>query len=157
MKKDPAQKMPEGKESKLLLLLRQALRFLAVSGTGWVIDFGCFYLLTTYGHLIVAYANMLSSIPAITLVFLVSTRKIFANKKGGLPLWGKYAVYFLYQMVLVFCVSWVGEGLFRLLSRTALMNVSFITEHLKIVCKILITPITMTINFFVMKFLCEKI
>lgn len=138
-------------------LLRQALRFLAVSGTGWVIDFSCFYLLTAYGRLTVAYANMLSSIPAVTLVFLVSTRKIFANKKEGLPLWGKYIVYFVYQMVLVFCISWVGEWLFRLLSRTALMTVPLIAEHLKIVCKILITPVTMTVNFFVMKVLCEKL
>ena len=145
------------KGQKISLLLRQALRFLAVSGTGWVIDFGCYYLLTTYGRLIVAYANMLSSIPAITLVFFVSTRKIFANKKEGLPLWGKYLVYFLYQMVLVFCVSWVGEWLFRLLGKTARMSVPLLAEHLKIVCKILITPITMTANFFVMKVLCEKL
>ena len=157
MKKGPVRERAEENESKLLSLLRQAVRFLAVSGTGWVIDFGGFYLLTTYGHLMVAYANMLSAIPAVTLVFMVSTRKIFANKKGGLPLWGKYFVYFLYQMALVFSVSWVGEGLFRLLSGTALMNVSLIAEHLKIVCKILITPITMTMNFFVMKILCERV
>lgn len=146
-----------GKTSGIKRLLGQALRFLAVSGTGWVIDFGCFYLLTAYGQLIVAYANMLSSIPAITLVFLVSTRKIFANKKEGLPLWGKYIVYFLYQMALVVCVSWVGEWLFRVLSGTPLMTVDLIAGHLKIICKILITPITMTANFFAMKVLCEKL
>lgn len=139
------------------MLLRQAIRFLAVSGSGWVIDFGCYYLLVRYGHLIVAYANMLSSIPAITLVFIVSTHKIFDRNKEGLPLWGKYAIYFLYQMVLVFCISWVGEWLFWLLSQTVLMSVPLIAANLKIICKILITPLTMTINFFVMKILCERL
>lgn len=129
-------------------IIRQAVQFIGISGCGWLIDFGVYIILTEVFCFPVVYANMLSSIPAITLVFFVSTRKIFANRKEGLPLWGKYIIYFLYQIVLVFCVSWVGEGLFRLLSRTTLMNVSLIAAHLKIVCKILITPITMTMNFF---------
>lgn len=138
-------------------IVHQAVRFVGISGCGWLIDFGVYIALTEVLRFHVAYANMISAIPAVTLVFLVSTRKIFANKKGDLPLWGKYIVYFLYQMALVFCVSWVGEWLFRLLSRTALMNILLVAAHLKIVCKILITPITMTANFFVMKFLCEKL
>lgn len=143
--------------NKLRGLIRQALRFLAVSGTGWVIDFSVFWALTHFLDFPVSYANMLSSIPAITLVFLVSTHKIFANKKEGLPLWGKYLVYFGYQMVLVVCVSWLGEWLYRLISGTSLMEIALIADHLKIICKILITPVTMTINFFVMKLLCEKL
>lgn len=145
------------KEKGIRNLIRQAVRFVGISGCGWLIDFSIYIILTETFRFPVAYANMISAIPAVTLVFLVSTRKIFANKKGGLPLWGKYIVYFLYQMALVFCVSWVGEGLFRLLSKTAMMNISLIAEHLKILCKILITPITMTANFFVMKVLCEKL
>ena len=101
-----------------LPLLKQAVRFLAVSGSGWLIDFSVFVFLTEWLHLIVAYANMLSSIPAITLVFIVSTRKIFSAQNRKIPLWGKYAIYFLYQMILVSCVSWIGEGFFYLLSQT---------------------------------------
>lgn len=138
-------------------IIRQALRFLAVSGTGWLIDFGVFWVLTHFANFPVAYANMISSVPAVTLVFLVSTHKIFANKKEGLPLWAKYLIYFGYQMILVFCVSWLGELLFQLLSGTSLTEVKFIADNLKIICKIIITPVTMTINFFVMKILCEKL
>lgn len=144
-------------QRRKLGLLGQALRFFGVSGSGWLIDFCVFWVLTQFGGLKVAYANMLSSIPAITLVFFVSTRHIFAGRKEGLPLWKKYVIYFLYQMLLVFCVSWIGEGLYQLLSRTSLVQFPLLSEHLKLVCKILITPITMSINFVVMKLLCERL
>lgn len=142
---------------KKLSLLAQALRFLAVSGSGWLIDFGIFIFLTEQKHMIVAYANMLSSIPAMTLVFLVSTHKIFLNRNDGLPLWKKYAIYFLYRMVLVVCVSWLGEGLYQLLLPTSIAQISLISRHLKLLCKIFITPIIMGINFVVTKLLCERL
>lgn len=137
--------------------IKQAVLFFAVSGSGWVMDFGVFSLLTEYGKLRLAYANMLSSVPAITLVFLVSTRKIFLNCEKGLPIWGKYIVYFLYQILLVFSISWIGDGLCSFLSQTDLIKISFVAQHIEILCKIIITPITMTCNFIVMKLLIERI
>ena len=137
--------------------LTKFIKFFITSGTGWIIDFSVFWSITHFWDFTVVYANMLSSIPAITLVFLVSTHKIFANKTEGLPLWGKYLVYFIYQLVLVVCVSSLGQWIYQLISGTSLMAIKILSDHLKIVCKILITPITMTINFFVMKMLCEKL
>ena len=48
-----------------------------VSGVGWVIDFGIYTLLTGPMSFPVALSNYISSVPAITFVFFVSTRKMF--------------------------------------------------------------------------------
>lgn len=138
-------------------LLSQILRFVGISGVGWLLDFSIFWALTSLGGLSVASANMLSSVPAITLVFCVSTYKIFQKNRTRLPLFGKYLLYFGYQMALVFCVSWLGQWLFGLLSGTALADAAVVGTHLELVCKILITPITMAANFCVMKVLSEKL
>lgn len=138
-------------------LLGQVLGFLAVSGTGWLLDFGVYLLLTNLLGFNVAYANMLSCIPALTFVFIVSTRKVFDSGRSRLPQAAKYAIYFLYQMVLVFCVSLLGQWLFGWVSRTGLMRFALVANHLKLLCKLAITPITMTANFFVMKLLAEKL
>lgn len=138
-------------------LFKQILSFLAVSGTGWLIDFGMFWLLTTFLQFNVAYANIISCIPSLTFVFLMATHKIFKKNRTRVPVWGKYIIYFIYQMVLVFCISWVGQWLFDSLSTTALMDIPFLAVNLKLFCKICITPITMIINFCVMKILSEKL
>lgn len=138
-------------------LLLQALRFFAVSGTGWILDFSLYIILTNFLNFNVAYANMVSCIPAVTFVFIVSTHKIFDYNKSQVPLIGKYLIYFLYQLVLVFCVSWLGQAIFLWLSSTYLMRIAIIASHLKLICKIIITPVTMTVNFFVMKYLSEKL
>lgn len=50
-------------------IIRQGTYFTVISGIGWCIDFGVFSLLGIYVGIPVAYANMLSSLPAITFVF----------------------------------------------------------------------------------------
>lgn len=135
----------------------QAVKFLIVSGTGWVLDFSVYLLLTNLLDFNVAYANMISCIPALSFVFAVSTRKIFHRRESKVPLMGKYFIYFFYQIVLVFCVSWLGQAIYQWFFGTCFMQITIIASHLKLVCKLLITPITMIANFFVMKYLSEKL
>jgi hypothetical protein len=99
--------------------------------------------------------NIISSIPAITYVFLLSNKKIFKNEHSRLSLKTKYLLYFAYQLVLLLCISAFGELLYGIF--IDVITVPFLLEHLKIVIKILITPITMTVNFIVMKNLIEKL
>ncbi|MDO5444378.1 MAG: GtrA family protein [Eubacteriales bacterium] len=133
-------------------LFFQFFGFIGISGIGWLIDFSIYTCLTSFTDIPVAYANMISSFPAITLVFIVSTRKIFDNG-GKIPVYAKYIIYLFYQFVLVALVSmaagklapWLGEifeGKFE--------NIS------KLLAKIAITPITMVMNFIVMKLMTEK-
>ena len=101
------------------------------------------------------YANILSSIPAITYVFLMSNKNIFKNTESKLSIKIKYLIYFGYQLILLFCISALGEFLYSKLLN--IIAIPIILNNLKIVIKILITPITMTLNFIVLKNIIEKL
>ena len=113
-------------------LIIQFFKFLLISGTGWLIDTTIYTILTVILKYNVIFSNILSSIPAITFVFFVSTRKIFLTHIGKFSLKQKYLIY---------------------ISEPLLNNKGL----LKIIIKLTITPITMITNFFVMKFLAEKL
>lgn len=81
-------------------LFIQAIRFIGLSGIGWILDF------TTYTVLGVISANLvlnntISSWVGVTFVFLLSTRIVFKNN-SKIPLKWKYVIYLLYQCVLIF-------------------------------------------------------
>ena len=130
----------------------QFIKFLFISGTGWVIDFGLYLILTGIFNLKILYSNILSSIPAITFVFIVSTKKIFKENKKGFSIKQKYIIYFLYQMILIFFISSLAQILYILAIKN---NINF--SSLKLIIKLLITPITMILNFFVIKYFAEKL
>ena len=133
-------------------LIIQFFKFLLISGTGWLIDTTIYTILTVILKYNVIFSNILSSIPAITFVFFVSTRKIFLTHIGKFGLKQKYLIYILYQIILIVTVSIIGQMLYNI-SEPLLNNKGL----LKIIIKLTITPITMITNFFVMKFLAEKL
>lgn len=134
-------------------LFSQFIKFLFVSGIGWLIDFSLYAILTIEFNLKIFYANIFSSIPAISYVFLVSIKKIFVkSQKNTLTIVQKYIIYFIYQLLLIFFISIVAQNLYILLGK---YNLNF--KLMKIIIKVLITPVTMTINFFVIKYLAEKL
>lgn len=134
----------------------QISKFLMISGTGWLIDFSIYFLLTTKLDFGVGYSNFISGIPALTFVFLVSTRKIFEYNTDGLSLKRKYSIYFVYQMVLIVIISLFGKILYSIINVSSFYNIVVIKEYSKIITKLIITPITMVLNFCVMKILSEK-
>ena len=134
-------------------LFSQFVKFLFVSGIGWLIDFCLYVILTIEFNLKIFYANIFSSIPAISYVFLISTKKIFTKShRNNLTIIQKYIIYFIYQLLLIFLISIVAQNLYILLGK---YNLNF--KIMKVIIKILITPVTMTINFFVIKYLVEKL
>lgn len=133
-------------------LISKFFRFIGVSGIGWVIDFVIYTLLTEAAHLPVALSNYISTVPAITLVFFVSTRKLFLCRPDGLSLRTKYLLYVAYQLLLVTAVSFLAQWLAGVLP----LLLPFLAPIAKLAAKILITPITMVCNFFVLKYLAEK-
>ena len=134
-------------------LFIQAIRFIGLSGIGWILDF------TTYTVLGVISANLvlnntISSWVGVTFVFLLSTRIVFKNN-SKIPLKWKYVIYLLYQCVLIFFIS-------KLLNRVNIYLLTHVTlavvkNFSTIISKILVTPITMILNFVVMKGVIEKI
>lgn len=134
------------------------LKFLYVSGTGWIIDFCIYFVLTKYMMINVGYANFISAIPALTFVFIVSTKNIFkSNNHSKFSLKTKYIIYFSYQMLLIFIVSNINLLLFNQLTTSDIIKIEVIANNLEILCKCLITPITMICNYLTMKALSEKL
>ena len=140
---------------KLKKILKQFINFLFLSGIGWLIDFTLYLLFSNVFNSKIIDSYILSSIPAVTFVFFVSTRKIFAKNNSRISLKEKYLIYFLYQLILILLISLLAQYLYLLSLKNISMNVEL--KLLKIIIKILITPITMLINFIVMKFLIEKL
>ena len=143
----------EGKESALRRLLGQALRFLGLSGIGWLMDFTVYTLLSLRMENL-ALVNVFSSLVGASFVFLFSTRFVFRDSHR-IPLGLKYAIYIVYQLLLIFLISkllaWIAAGI-ALHAPWALLR-----KLTAVLSKIIVTPITMTVNFLVMKAVIEKL
>lgn len=137
-------------------LYKQFLKFLTVSGVGFLIDFIVYYFLITLVEFPVAGANIVSSIPAITYVFFLSIRKVFVGEKNNIKLRYKYFIYIIYQMLLVYLVSMLAQKLYYYFIVFFTSN-NILIRNIKIIVKCLITPITMSCNFIFLKILSEKI
>ena len=80
---------------------------------------------------------------------------MFNKKKSNIDITMKYVVYFIYQIILVYLVSSLAQLMYD--NSINVLTKAIIINNLKIIIKLLITPITMTCNFFVMKILSEKL
>lgn len=143
----------EKHDSKLRDLLRQAVRFVGLSGIGWLLDFTVYTALSFVLENL-AVVNMLSSLVGASFVFLFSTRFVFRNSHR-VPLWMKYAVYIAYQLLLIWLISLLLAQVNVLLLK--LLGGTFLAAFCPTLSKIFVTPITMCLNFFVSKFVIEKI
>ena len=133
-------------------IFEQIIKFVGLSGIGWLMDFVVFAVLS---HLTQSpfISNVLSSFVGATFVFAFSTRFVFKNNEK-IPLKIKYCIYIGYQVILIFVIS-------KLLAEINSLIIEYITWEIivkfsAIVSKIIVTPVTMTLNFLVMKNILEK-
>ena len=134
-------------------LFVQAVKFIGISGIGWIMDFICYSVLSIFSKNLVVN-NMISSWIGVTFVFLLATKKVFQNN-SKIPLKWKYAIYLLYQFILIYLISNLLNAIN--LAIVGHIGIALIVRFSKILSKIIVTPITMTLNFFVMKYIIEKI
>ena len=134
-------------------LYLQALKFVGVSGIGWCMDFALYTTLAWCGVPLFT-ANLLGSTLGVTFVFISSTRFIFKNQ-GPIPLYAKYLFYLLYQAVLLFFMSKLLVTVHGLLGVYAPAFVP--ASILPLLAKMMITPVSMVINFIVLKNMIEKL
>ena len=134
-------------------LLKQAIKFVGLSGIGWLLDFGTYTIIGFFSENLFLN-NTISSWVGVTFVFLFSTRMVFSNN-SKIPLKVKYVIYLLYQCVLIYLIS----KLLSLVAAWIMTNFTWqlIVKLAYLIAKVLVTPITMTLNFFVMKGIIEKI
>ena len=134
-------------------LIPQAVKFLGFSGIGWILDFFTYTLLGIFSENL-ALNNIISSWVGVTFVFMFATKKIFSDN-NHIPLKLKYLIYLLYQVILIFLIS-------KLLVEVDIfivekIKLDFIMKFSAIISKIFVTPITMVVNFIVMKIIVEKL
>ena len=73
-----------------------------------------------------------------------------------MPIGMKYLIYVSYQMILLLLVSSLGEYIVKWITNFAIYSKD-IQMLAKIIAKIFITPITMLMNFIVMKIMVERV
>ncbi len=134
-------------------LLIQAVKFVGLSGIGWLLDFGVYTLLGLFFSNL-ELNNTISSWVGVTFVFIFATRKVFKSN-SRIPLMFKYIIYIVYQAVLIFFISKLLNGINHFI--VVNISIGFVLKFSAIISKIVVTPITMVLNFFVMKGVIEKI
>ena len=140
--------------SKIAHVAKQIVHFIGISGIGWLIDFSLLNIL----HIVITdifVCNLLSSFIAVSFVFILSARKNFVQNPNGINIRIKFVLYVIYQILLITLMSF-------LLKRISVATAQFFSDSLiknfsAVISKIVITPITMILNFIVMKLLIERI
>lgn len=134
-------------------LLWQAVHFIGLSGIGWFLDF-CVYVGLSLLRRDLVLNNVISSWVGVTFVFAFATRKVFKNNNRMSLKW-KYALYLCYQYVLIFFIS----KLLNMINGFIISTIEFelIYRFSAIISKIFVTPITMILNFGVMKGVIERL
>lgn len=129
------------------------LKFIGLSGIGWLLDL-CTYLILGLFSSNLFMNNMISSWVGVTFVFITSTRIIFINN-SKIPLKYKYLIYLIYQAVLIYFISLLLKQINAFILANFVM--ALIVKFAALISKVAVTPITMVLNFFIMKVVIEKI
>ena len=128
-------------------LLEQIIKFLGFSGIGWILDFSTYTILSVfYKNLFVD--NIIGGIVGTSFVFVFSTKYIFKND-GYMPIQVKYVIYIVYQIILMYSVSKLLANINDFI--LGISAVYWINVLSPTISKILVTPITMILNFLVLK------
>lgn len=133
--------------------INQVLRFIGLSGIGWILDFFTYIGLGIISDNLLVN-NIISSWVGVTFVFAFATRKVFTDK-GSISLGWKYVAYLLYQCVLIYFISRILNTLNSTI--VSYLQTGILLRLSPVIAKILVTPVTMILNFFVMKGIIEKL
>ncbi len=126
----------------------RVIKFVFVSGLGFFIDFVLYSILIRLINLDIFVISLFTSLVGVTFVFFTSTKKVFENNTANIPLKYKYLIYVIYQIILILVCSKIIvylNGIFETSS------VTLISKYSKELAKLCIPPVTLTINYFVMK------
>lgn len=134
-------------------ILIQILKFIGVSGIGWLLDFLTYTGLGLVSENLVLN-NIISSCVGVTFVFAFATRKVFQNNSKISLRW-KYLIYLAYQMVLIVFISKLLDGINAMIVNN--FDIEIILRFSSVIAKIVVTPVTMVLNFIVMKRIIEKL
>ena len=129
-------------------------RYSFISLVGLCLSIIIFYVLQVYANLSVLSSNLLGDISALSLVFFVSWRRIFVHH--GRKFMQKYLLSTSVKLATIFVLSYLLDFIDSVLNRWVLeLNPSDI-EIILIVCKILLAPLTLILNYFITKYFIHE-
>ena len=126
----------------------RVIKFVFVSGLGFFIDFVLYSILIRLINIDIFIISLFTSLVGVTFVFFTSTKKVFETNVANIPLKYKYLIYVVYQIILILVCSNIIvylNGIFETSS------ISIVSKYSKELAKLCIPPVTLTINYFVMK------
>lgn len=136
-------------------MIRQGLLFVAVSGGGWLLDLLVFVTLSGPAGWPPVVANMASGSCGALFVFAMSARGIFARNHGSMA--QKIAMLLVFNLaVIVVCSFILGWIVDELTIVVAAAQVFVPPVAIRIAAKMLVTPVTLVLNFVVVRFLLER-
>lgn len=137
----------------MMFLFFQAIKFFGISGVGWFLDFITYTILRFLSQNLFLN-NIISSWFGMTFIFIFSTKAVFKNNENS-SITTKYFLNLGYRILMIFVISWLLQFVDSQIVQ--ICNAEIITKSSFIIAKILVTPVTMILNFLVMKFLMEKL
>ncbi len=134
---------------------RQGIRFVALSGVGWLIDTSVFLLLVSFTPITVLLANIVGGACGASFAFLTSSRWVFAGVGTKVP--ARLVIYLIYTVLLILTASvlvdLVHSGLTTL---SAGAGFAAPRSFIAFVAKCLVTPLLLVSNFFVARYLSQR-
>ena len=131
--------------------LRKALLFVAVSGAGWLLDVTVLMALSGPAGWGLVPANVVSGSCGVLLVFTVSAKTIFQRNSGSVA--QKVAVLLAFNLLVILASSFALAAIAQALTHVR-MNIPPAASRLA--AKILVTPLTLLLNYVVVRFLVER-
>ncbi len=131
---------------------RQYVGFLLISGTGLVLATVILWAGVRLAGRSPFVANFVGDAVAITFVFFVSARRTFVHAHRFLL--ARFGAYVGWQIVHVSLISW---GVASMVDFPLFREIVARFAPTEVVAKLLLTPVTVTANFIVARFLIERI
>ena len=135
--------------------VRQGLLFVAISGAGWLLDTSVFMTLSGPFAWNPIAANIVSGSCGVLLVFTISSRSIFQRNSGSML--QKIGVLLAFNLVVIVASSFVLGAIATQLGLLAgRLQVAVPPAGIRLASKVLVTPVTLALNFLVVRFLLER-
>ena len=132
-------------------VLVQGLLFVMVSGVGWLVDVTVLMALSGPAGWGLIEANIASGSCGVLVVFAVSSKAIFQRNTGSMA--QKLAVLLIFNLVVILASSFMLAAIAQGLSNLAL---DVPPAALRLLAKVLVTPLTLLLNYVVVRFLVER-
>lgn len=130
--------------------MTQALKFIALSGAGWLLDMALFAASVAWLHVPEGVANFCSATIAAMTVFFVSQKVVFDLERRPL---GGALIYWIYTEANIVVWSILISLLAGMIAQLALLPDP---AGPAIIAKLIVTPFSLALNFVVAKHLSRK-